>query len=61
MKVDCDRIIATAAEYIRSDIESYCNNFPPLKWPLTIEQLMKDEEYHPNINDNISEEFIQIQ
>ena len=47
MKDDCEQIVTSAAKYIRSDIENYCNNLPPLNWPPTIEELMKDERMPP--------------
>ena len=47
MKDDCDQIITTAAKYIRSDIENYCNSLPRLNWAPTIEELMRDERIPP--------------
>ena len=47
MKDDYDQIITTAAKYIRSNIENYCNNLSPLNWPTTIEELIKDERMPP--------------
>ena len=47
MMDECDQIFTTAAKYIRSDIENYCNSLPRLNWSLTIEELMKDERMPP--------------
>ena len=35
------------SRYIRSGIDNYCNNLPPLNWPPTIEELMKSKRLSP--------------
>ena len=45
---DKNGCIIKAAEYLRSDILSYCENLPELNWPPNVEQLSQDERSPPS-------------
>ena len=44
---DKDRLLETAAKYLRHDIKSYCEKLPETNWPPTIEMLTTKERALP--------------